>query len=1173
MRRLLLTLAAVLAAATGASAQTWGTGHLIGSASLPGSGTAVAVSISPNIGAGDLLVIMGYANVDSYVVSTDNSGTYITGFPCHANSTANGGTFCGYILSAGAENTTLNLTMAQAPTGGIVVVYDQPYTPGSMTLGYDGANASLVTSSVGSITAAPFLTSGTNDISFHFVHTGVSASSISAPFTADRTGSSWGFAHYFQNPTISTGPTLWAAPTWTLSGADTVQIDVQIQFGFNVVSCANMGALTWAGSDGTQITAALLQNGMLGYKGFYAHSNGTAANMTFSTTYSHPFTNVTGRMCDGNSNADFSTTGFKWTDTQSTWWDFGAANGYMPNPKLSVVFPYVSNYDPANTSNLDVGTIHGYNGTTDDFDNAMDAYNSGGGGTLRQLNQECHLHGNQKVHDLTPGTLYMIALLFDGTSGSASHYVYLYDPSTTPWTLLGSSSCASSGIHPSRLLIGDNNSNATVTGKPVGFGVALYSMDGTWPLTLPMFPACPGSQPNYYACSTSSSDVTTALGHATHCDDIVNIPPGSSSWASQVSYAMPTGCSPGHGATIKGATYCNGYPGLKVTGCTDNTTFTDAVASNIPVFQITGVSNTSFLDISGLTLHSNSATTLHGFLNIAGTENGGTSTPPTVGLHHHYMHFLADSPNGSGSGGDFLITAETYGLVDHTYCELEVASGQRKNCFYVYGDSHTFGAYDWELSQATPQLFENFNQMMFEDDYEYTLYNSAEGFIDGGNGCAYTVRYTFINGDQLGGYHGTDSGYGRSCLGAAHYYDTLLYTAGSTYSVYNTRGGATIAENLGVVGVGHWKAISLQYYRVLGQASSQSYGTALAGGGINWTPISSDITNILSDVYTVNASLGNWQANHTYNTGDVIGPTSGNAGINGSVPGAGGFNYYAISGGMSGGSAPTWNQTFGCAPSSPAACEVTDGGVTWLNIGGGTGSSGGGAGYLSTGYDTPCASGVTCTRYADTSGGVYPYRDQPGIIGGQTIWGNYHCNNTLPADLSEATFMGTNSDTSTIIVSGRDYFNACAEASKGWAAPVYPDPLQGGTTQADTPTFDPGTESHSGSLTVTISSTSGTVLCHGTGSSPATNGDGATCASGSAITTNSGTNCVASSTVCGDITVSTTQTQYAVAGSATLTDSNTANATYTILTSTQASGVAPGVGLAKDTAIKPRHKR
>jgi len=122
-----------------------------------------------------------------------------------------------------------------------------------------------------------------------------------------------------------------------------------------------------------------------------------------------------------------------------------------------------------------------------------------------------------------------------------------------------------------------------------------------------------------------------------------------------------------------------------------------------------------------------------------------------------------------------------------------------------------------------------------------------------------------------------------------------------------------------------------------------------------------------------------------------------------------------------------------------------------------------------------------------------------------------------------------------------------------YAPYTYPHPLVGG--QADTPTFNPGSESHTGTLTITISATSGTVLCHDTSSGTQTNGDGSTCAHGTAITTNSGTNCVASSTVCGDVTVSTTQTQYAVSGSASLTDSSEQHAAYII---TSQPIVAPG---------------
>jgi len=109
---------------------------------------------------------------------------------------------------------------------------------------------------------------------------------------------------------------------------------------------------------------------------------------------------------------------------------------------------------------------------------------------------------------------------------------------------------------------------------------------------------------------------------------------------------------------------------------------------------------------------------------------------------------------------------------------------------------------------------------------------------------------------------------------------------------------------------------------------------------------------------------------------------------------------------------------------------------------------------------------------------------------------------------------------------------------------AYPHPLV--SSSAATPTLNPGAGTYVGSQTVTISSTSGTVLCWNTGGSPATAGNGSSCTTGTAITTNSGTNCVSSHTVCGDITVSTTETVYAVAGSATLADSSIASAAYVI---------------------------
>jgi len=95
---------------------------------------------------------------------------------------------------------------------------------------------------------------------------------------------------------------------------------------------------------------------------------------------------------------------------------------------------------------------------------------------------------------------------------------------------------------------------------------------------------------------------------------------------------------------------------------------------------------------------------------------------------------------------------------------------------------------------------------------------------------------------------------------------------------------------------------------------------------------------------------------------------------------------------------------------------------------------------------------------------------------------------------------------------------------------------------AANPTVSPS--SGNVSLTVTLSTTSGAVICWNTAGSPATNHTTG-CTTGTAITTNSGTSCVGSSTVCGDITVSSPETVYAIAGGTGYADSAIVTGTYT----------------------------
>jgi len=167
----------------------------------------------------------------------------------------------------------------------------------------------------------------------------------------------------------------------------------------------------------------------------------------------------------------------------------------------------------------------------------------------------------------------------------------------------------------------------------------------------------------------------------------------------------------------------------------------------------------------------------------------------------------------------------------------------------------------------------------------------------------------------------------------------------------------------------------------------------------------------------------------------------------------------------------------------------------------------------------------------------------------------------LCSDMAYATYNTTNHTVVMRTVNARP-------GSGAWDAGAY---QFSGTTTPVTPTFTPASGASSAPIIVTVSTTSGTVICHGTTNPPVTNGAGTGCTTGTAITTNSGTNCVASSTVCGDFTVTTSQTQYAVAGLNAQSDSSVASAVYTINPPAVAPGatIFAGVAILKGEVIVP----
>ena len=94
-------------------------------------------------------------------------------------------------------------------------------------------------------------------------------------------------------------------------------------------------------------------------------------------------------------------------------------------------------------------------------------------------------------------------------------------------------------------------------------------------------------------------------------------------------------------------------------------------------------------------------------------------------------------------------------------------------------------------------------------------------------------------------------------------------------------------------------------------------------------------------------------------------------------------------------------------------------------------------------------------------------------------------------------------------------------------------PRGAGSIPASTPTFSPAGGTYTSTQTVTISASTGGVICYNTTGSPATNGT---------------TGCTTGTLYTGTVSVSATETLYAVAGGTGYTDSTGGSAAYTVST-------------------------
>jgi Chitobiase/beta-hexosaminidase C-terminal domain/Legume lectin domain len=110
---------------------------------------------------------------------------------------------------------------------------------------------------------------------------------------------------------------------------------------------------------------------------------------------------------------------------------------------------------------------------------------------------------------------------------------------------------------------------------------------------------------------------------------------------------------------------------------------------------------------------------------------------------------------------------------------------------------------------------------------------------------------------------------------------------------------------------------------------------------------------------------------------------------------------------------------------------------------------------------------------------------------------------------------------------------------------------EGLTSQAAAPTFSPAGGTYTGSQSVTLSTaSSGAVICYNTTGSPATNGS---------------TGCASGTLYAGPVTVSSSETVYAVAGGTGYTDSPVGSASYVIQSSVATPTFSPAAGTYSST--------
>lgn len=236
------------------------------------------------------------------------------------------------------------------------------------------------------------------------------------------------------------------------------------------------------------------------------------------------------------------------------------------------------------------------------------------------------------------------------------------------------------------------------------------------------------SAATYVAAGLTAAQVQAAIDLATAPGDIVELPEGSGTWTTTVSWTAPAG------SILRGA-------GTSATGGGDLTVITDGITNGNQLLNIT-VPSTGLFRMTGITFQSGSSVVEKNGGTIAISGPGGTTTA-NVRIDHCHINFSNVTANNKA----IRLGPGIRGVLD--LCILDFNGGV---AIYPYNGRGTVGNYEW----TQPTAFGTADYFFVEDN----IVNGAGDFaqtrvFDGNDGAKMVIRFNTLTDSCLGEHHGT----------------------------------------------------------------------------------------------------------------------------------------------------------------------------------------------------------------------------------------------------------------------------------------------------------------------------------------------------------------------------------------------------------------------------------